>query len=340
MLALLLPTILYGLATPPTLRPPGIDHLAAVGPPRATPGGAEEPQGPPVAATEGSPAVPGTGEPAADRTADPSARDAPDGATDESSPPSDDADPAEPPPKLVPKLITKALNRFLAGRPAPVTAMVKDLKTGRSYRYHHHERLITASTAKVQILMALLLKTPWRKLSKATRRDADLMIRYSDNHAADRLWLRIGGAPGFTKAGRKFGLRHTAGVAGDCIDLYCWGITRTSAEDQIRLMKALTSKKSPLAKADQQAVLRLMAKVIKSQHWGISAGACKGQPSALKNGWLKRVSTKRWAIVSVGVIAGRYAVAVLTEGSADMGVGIATVEGVTKRIMPSFRRCR
>ena len=103
--------------------------------------------------------------------------------------------------------------------------MVEDLTTGRLYRYHRNERLITASTAKVQILMALLLKTSWHKLSKATRRDADLMIRYSDNHAADRLWLRIGGAVGFTKAGKKFGLRHTQGVPGDCVDLYCWGIT-------------------------------------------------------------------------------------------------------------------
>ncbi|WP_223168146.1 serine hydrolase [Nonomuraea sp. SYSU D8015] len=241
------------------------------------------------------------------------------------------------------KQIAKRLDRFLAGRPGPVTAMVKDLTTGRIYRYHPGERLITASGAKVLILMALLLETPWKRLPEAVRRDAELMIRYSDNHAADRLWLRIGGAAGFTKAGRRFGLKHTQGVPGDCLDLYCWGITRTSVDDQIRLMGALVSGKSPLAAAARDRVLGLMGKVAEGQDWGISAAACRSDGVALKNGWLKRVSTKRWAVTSVGLIRGDghdYAVAVLSEGSPEVGYGIATVEGVVKRIMQSFRSCR
>ncbi len=247
------------------------------------------------------------------------------------------AKPAAPP--VDARRITARLDAFLKRRPGPVTAMVKDLDTGRTYRYHPRQRLITASTAKVQILMALLLKTPWAKLSDATRHDADIMIRHSDNEAADRLWTRIGGAPGFTKAGRRLGLKHTQGVAGDCLDLYCWGITRTSAEDQIRLMAALDSPRSPLAAADRDQVKRLMTKVIPEQRWGVSAAACAGEETALKNGWLKRVSTKKWAVVSVGLIAGRYAVAVLTEGSAEAHHGIATVEGVARRIMSGFRTC-
>lgn len=251
----------------------------------------------------------------------------------------------KPDPPIEAKKITKRLDRYLAGRPGPVTAMVKDLTSGRLYRYHRNERMITASTAKVQILMALLLKTPWHKLSKAIKHDADLMIRYSDNHAADRLWVRIGGAAGFTKAGKKYGLRNTRGVPGNCVDLYCWGITRTSAEDQVRLMKALVSVRSPLWVKDRAQVLKLMGSVVDGQDWGVSAARCKGDRVALKNGWLKHVSTKRWAIISVGLIRGHghghdYAVAVLTENNADTGQGIATVEGVTKRIMTSFRSCR
>ncbi|MER6514838.1 serine hydrolase [Nonomuraea sp. NPDC001636] len=240
------------------------------------------------------------------------------------------------------KRITERLDRFLAGRPGPVTAMVKDLTTGRVYRYHPGERLITASTAKVQILMALLLGRPWRRLPESVRRDAELMIRYSDNHAADRLWLRIGGAAGFTEAGRRFGLKHTKGVPGDCVDLYCWGITETSVDDQVRLMKALVSGKSPLKAKERAQVLKLMGAVVRGQDWGVSAAACAGERVRLKNGWLKRVSNGRWATVSVGLIRGRghdYAVAVLTEGSAEVGDGIATVEGVAARIMRDFRRC-
>ncbi|YCK34603.1 serine hydrolase [Actinomadura sp. ATCC 39365] len=254
--------------------------------------------------------------------------------------------PAEKPKAVKPvpaKKITKRLDRFLAGRPGPVTAMVRDLTTGRVYRYHPGERLITASTAKVQILMALLLGKPWRKLPESVRRDADLMIRYSDNHAADRLWLRIGGAAGFTEAGRRFGLRHTRGVPGDCVDLYCWGITETSVDDQVRLMKALVSGKSPLKAKERAQALELMGAVVRGQDWGVSAAACAGERVRLKNGWLKRVSNGRWATVSVGLIRGRghdYAVAVLTEGSAEVGDGIATVEGVAARIMRDFRKCR
>ncbi|MFI6597753.1 serine hydrolase [Nonomuraea sp. NPDC050536] len=241
------------------------------------------------------------------------------------------------------KAVSKRLDHYLAGRPGPVTAVVKDLTTGRVYRYHRHQVMITASTAKVQILMALLLKTPWRKLSKATRHDADLMIRFSDNEAADRLWLKIGGAGAFTRAGRKFGLRHTQGIPGDCLDLYCWGITRTTAGDQVRLMHQLVSDRSPLRAKDRAQVLRLMGKVTKSQAWGISEAACRGEHVALKNGWLKRVSNKHWAVVSAGLIRGHghvYAVAVLTEGSAEVGHGIATVQGVATRVMKAFRKCR
>ncbi|MEV0197481.1 serine hydrolase [Nonomuraea sp. NPDC050691] len=246
------------------------------------------------------------------------------------------------------KTLTKQLDRYLAGRSGPVTAMVRDLTDGRLYRYHRDERLITASSAKVQILMALLLRTPWRKLPTAVRRDADLMIRYSDNHAADRLWSRIGGPDGFTRAGRAFGLRHTSGVPGRCVDLYCWGITPTSAEDQVRLVRALVSDRSPLPEKDREQVLRLMGRVVAGQDWGISAAACGRDRVALKNGWLKRVSTKRWAVVTVGLIRGRgkgaaghdYAVAVLSEGAAEVGYGIATVEGVAKRVMKAFRTCR
>ncbi|MEV0390093.1 serine hydrolase [Nonomuraea sp. NPDC050643] len=240
------------------------------------------------------------------------------------------------------KRISARLDRYLAGRAGPVAAMVKDLSTGRVYRYHAGERLITASAAKVQILMALLLRTPWKRLPGGVRRDAEMMIRYSDNHAADRLWTRIGGAGGFSAAGRAFGLKDTRGVPGQCLDLYCWGITRTSVDDQVRLMAALVSGKSPLKAGDRTRVLKLMGAVVDGQDWGISATACAGERVALKNGWLRRVSTERWAVISVGLIRGErdYAVAVLTEGSPEVGYGIATVEGVVSRIMRDFRKCR
>ncbi|MFB9477630.1 serine hydrolase [Nonomuraea salmonea] len=245
-------------------------------------------------------------------------------------------------PEVPARVISERLDRYLAGRVGRVAVMVEELGAGRSYRYHAGERMITASVAKVQILLGVLLRTRWKALPAGVRRDAERMIRYSDNHAADRLWERIGGVSGFDAVGRKFGLRDTRGVAGTCVDLYCWGITPTSVDDQVLLMGALVSKKGPLKEKDRARVLSLMGAVVDGQNWGVSAAACGGEGVVLKNGWLKRVSNKRWATASVGLIRsdGRdFALAVLSEGSPQVEYGIATVEGVAERVMRAFRNC-
>lgn len=244
------------------------------------------------------------------------------------------------PPKVSAKKLTHTLDRFLARYGGRLTAMVHDLTTDRIYGYHRSLQLPTASTSKVGILMALLLKTRWHKLSGQTRREAERMIRFSDNRAADRLYVRIGLESGLAAANRKFGLKRTYTPAGRCVDLYCWGITQTTAEDQIRLIRALVTGKSPLAEEDRRRVLRLMERVTSDQKWGISAAACRNDVVSLKNGWLRHVSNKRWAVVSAGLIRGDghdYAVAVLTEDSGSMGTGIAKVEGAAKRILAAFR---
>jgi hypothetical protein len=236
--------------------------------------------------------------------------------------------------------LTRALDRFLGAHGDDVTAAVRDLATGRAYHYHADLQLPTASTSKVDILMALLLRTPWRELDARARRDADRMIRLSDNDAADRLYERIGLEAGLAEANRRFGLERTYAPPGRCVDLYCWGITRTTAEDQLRLLTALSTEASPLAAEDRGQVLRLMGEVIPEQSWGISAAACDGDRVALKNGWLRRVSNGRWVVVSAGLISGRghdYAVAVLTEDNGSMGAGVLRVEGTAERMLSAFR---
>ncbi|MBG0815185.1 serine hydrolase [Planomonospora sp. ID82291] len=242
--------------------------------------------------------------------------------------------------------LTRVLDRFLGVHGGDVTAAVRDLTTGRTYHYHADLQLPTASTSKVDILMALLLRTPWRELDARARRDADRMIRLSDNDAADRLYERIGLETGLAEANRRFGLERTDAPPGRCVDLYCWGITRTTAEDQIRLLTALATETSPLAAEDRGQVLRLMGEVIPEQRWGITAAACDGDRVALKNGWLRRVSNGRWVVVSAGLISGGgrdYAVAVLTEDNGSMGEGVLRVEGTAERMLSAVRggrKCR
>ncbi|MGW3370144.1 serine hydrolase [Streptosporangium canum] len=249
-------------------------------------------------------------------------------------------------PRVSAPRLTRTLDRFLTRYGGRTAVAARDLTTARTYHYHRDLQLPTASASKINILMALLLTSPWRRLARWTRDDAERMIRFSDNAAADRLYERIGLEAGLARADHEFGLRHTYAPAGRCVDLYCWGITQTTASDQVRLIGALARKRSPLPEQDRERVLRLMANVTPEQRWGISAAVCEGgrgpleSQVSLKNGWLRHVANGRWAVVSVGLIrepGHEYAVAVLTEDSPSMGTGVARVEGVVKRILAAFR---
>ncbi len=257
--------------------------------------------------------------------------------------PGPSAEPAAGPeaaPRVATAKLTRTLDRFLAGYGGRVTAAVRDLTTGRVYTYHRDLQLPTASTSKVNILMAVLLGTPWRRLSEQDRADARAMIRFSDNAAADRLYERIGLEAGLARANRKFGLRNTYTPPGRCFGIYCWGITQTTATDQVRLVRALVKDGGPLAEDERRRVLELMARVSPHQSWGISAAACEGDRVSLKNGWLRHVANRRWVVVSAGLIREPehdYAVAVLTEDSLSMDAGVAEVEGTAKRILTAFR---
>jgi len=93
------------------------------------------------------------------------------------------------------------------------------------------------------------------------------MIHISDNDAATALWDRIGGSSGLTSANRKLGLRNTTAGSGGA-----WGTTTTSAADQIRILRSLTSSTSPLSAASREYVLGLMAGVTSSQAMGRQRG--------------------------------------------------------------------
>ncbi|MBJ6641636.1 serine hydrolase [Streptomyces sp. DHE7-1] len=190
----------------------------------------------------------------------------------------------------------------------------------------------TASIVKVDILAALLLKAQdsGRSLTSDERAQTKKMIEHSDNAAANTLWRRIGLAPGLQAANKRLGLTETKGGPGGK-----WGLTRTTAADQIRLLRAVfdagpatkTGSGPALSAASRACVRTLMSHVADDQSWGVSAAGRSGW--ALKNGWLQRDTTDLWDVNSVGrVTAGghHYLVAVLTDGSKTMKDGVSLVE--------------
>lgn len=80
------------------------------------------------------------------------------------------------------------------------------------------------------------------------------------------MWSAIGGGAGLAAANRKLGLRSTRPGPGGA-----WGSTTTSAADQVRLLNALISPRSPLTARHRRYVLSLMSDVTPEQAWGVSA---------------------------------------------------------------------
>nr|WP_237331668.1 serine hydrolase [Streptomyces mexicanus] len=198
----------------------------------------------------------------------------------------------------------------------------------------------TASIVKLDILAALLLQAQdaGRHLTAQERALAAPMIQHSDNAAANTLWREIGLAPGLEAANKRLGLTATKGGPGGK-----WGLTRTTASDQIRLLRAVfddgltpQSGTAALTEASRGYIRTLMSRVAADQSWGVSAAS--GSGAALKNGWLQRNTTDLWDVNSVGrITAGghRYLVAVLSDGSATMGQGVSLVEKTAKAAVAS-----
>jgi hypothetical protein len=248
------------------------------------------------------------------------------------------------PKRLDRKKLTKAIDAYLAGRASGITVEMVDRTTGISFRYHPGGQYTTASAVKVDILMTLLLQRQrrHRTLTAAERSDASVMIRYSDNHAADRLYVKVGGASGVAAANRRFHLTDTEPVNGACEDLLCWSLTQTTASDQRRLLEALLSPKSALNAKNRAYVLALMGKVVKEESWGISAAARKGDKVVLKNGWMTlQRDAERWVIDSIGRVQGHghdFLITVLSWHNPTDGYGIQTIEHVVELAAKEFRK--
>ncbi|MEU4338625.1 serine hydrolase [Micromonospora lupini] len=195
----------------------------------------------------------------------------------------------------------------------------------------------TASIVKVDILAALLLRqqTRGRTLSRDARRLATNMIVTSDNGAASTLWQEIGKSQGLAAANRTFGLQETT-------PSLHWGLTRTTAADQVRLLDALVNPDGPLNPESRRFLLDLMSRVDSSQRWGVAAAAGPDSvQSYVKNGWdTASDDNGRWLINSIGRIVEPdhdWLIAVLSDHHRSQREGIRIVEEAIKYALRELR---
>ncbi|MGQ4362784.1 serine hydrolase [Streptomyces sp. SAS_272] len=225
-------------------------------------------------------------------------------------------------------LLASAMESVAVPRRAAVSVAVLAVGSGKTAVYGEGA-FDTASIVKVDILAALLLQAQDadRHLTAAEKAYAAAMIENSDNDSASALWRSIGQAQGLDAANERFGLTDTAGGEG-----MLWGLTQTTAADQLKLLQQVFGDSSELSEASRSYLQGLMGRIAPGQRWGVSAAA-EGSRWALKNGWLPRSTTGLWDVDSIGRVTagGRdYLVSVLSNGNATQAAGISLVETAAK----------
>jgi beta-lactamase class A len=197
---------------------------------------------------------------------------------------------------------------------------------GLTCKLNQNEHFISASVIKATIISALLLKIGGPShLTKKQRQLAWEMITESDDAAASALYNEVG-IPAMQTFLNKAGMRHTVlNVA--------WGLSLLTANDELTLLKKLTSKNKVLTAADRKYVLYLMANVVPGQRWGVPAGAPSDVKVHVKNGWLNYPNKRYWEMNSIGAFTGKhilYLIVVLTGGHQSEGYGIDTIQGAAR----------
>jgi hypothetical protein len=228
----------------------------------------------------------------------------------------------------------------------------------------------TASIVKADILAMWLrsYQQQQKKIPEAVPYSikfiAEQMIELSDNAAATALFHFGGGCDALTKFNSLVPLKATD-VACETPTYYGWGNTRTTARDQVALMKVFAyGKPRHVLGEDARAYgLRLMESVDAKQRWGITCGpwgtTCPadgmsspqpidGITVALKNGWKTLPTCSQpipqcpWQVNGTGWVNGEgrdYVLTVLiTEDPVGTGdtfgfqYGIETIQGISKLI--------
>jgi beta-lactamase class A len=246
-----------------------------------------------------------------------------------------------------PHLIQHPFSRlihFINSRGGQVTAALYDAKTNRTWVVNPQYKEDTASIVKVQIMGALLYQQHGQLPAGNEASLMQAMIEQSDNGAATALLAQAGGPQGVSKFDMTAGLTDTTPHSATDIPgtpWPGWGLTKTTALDQVRLVKTFVFPNRVLTGAARQYGLRLMESVEADQAWGITGGVPTGGTTiAVKNGWLPLQGESDWQIDSIGWINGHgrnYVLAVLTNGNADEGYGIQTIRTIAQTVFRELR---
>jgi beta-lactamase class A len=182
-------------------------------------------------------------------------------------------------------------------------ATVSDLVHGCVYSIGDQTKTFkVASTGKVMVAIGILESVAAGSISyESVEADMNLMITQSDNTAADRLFVQMGGNKAMSDLISRYGL-----VATNTGQF--WGTITTNSADQTHLLaQTLGTQPSPLPEKQRVILRDLMSQVNPEQAWGAGAGVPANWVVAVKNGWYLSVPGDTppiglWRINTVGYV--------------------------------------
>jgi hypothetical protein len=229
-----------------------------------------------------------------------------------------------------------------AKKGADIGFMVLDRETGQEVSAGHTARMATASVVKLFIADDLLLRQP--DLSPEDRKSLDVMLRSSDDSAAEVFWNRGGGNAIVNRVAARYGLSATSPPGNGR-----WWNTITSAQDLVRYYDMLLNGSGGLPPERANIIVNNLAQStptaidgtqpggVYPQRFGIPEGLY-AEPVAVKQGWMCCIGSD-WMHMSTGIIGSgrRYVMVIYSLQPADAATARATITQAVKTMFPGGR---
>ncbi len=229
---------------------------------------------------------------------------------------------------------------------ADITVAVLDRDTGELVTNGRGDTIAIASVVKLFIADDLMLQVSQGKtqLSPADQQMFDVMLRSSDDSAAETFWNRSGGSAIINRVVARYGLGSTRPPGNGR-----WFNTISTAKDLVRYYDMLISGAGGLPSPQANIILNDLAQStptapdgmvpggVYPQRFGIPEGL-PGEPVAVKQGWMCCIGAD-WMHLSTGVIGmdRRYVMAISSMQPTGAPAARATITQSVRTMFPAGR---
>jgi hypothetical protein len=221
---------------------------------------------------------------------------------------------------------------------ANIATVVLDRDTGQTVSNGNNKPFPIASVTKLFIADDLLLQESQgkAKLSDADRKSLDVMLRSSDDGAAQMFWNRGGGNAILARVKARYGLPGTTAPSNGH-----WDVTTSTASDLVQYYRMLLDGTGGLPPEQANIILGDLAQSTPTgsdgypQRFGIPDGLY-AEPVAVKQGWFCCWSGANQLHVSTGAIGPdrRYVLAISSLEPDDAAAARDTVTQAVKTMFP------